>query len=210
MCSIAVLISANCLEIGGGAYSQLGATSGAMQWPEIQTLPLLEIAIHDVGVDVSLHGMLECSGKASDNFKSEGLPQTHGALVGADDEIELHRAKSALSRSAQRMRAHRAGHAAARRRHGCHVAAVGDVRSATLLVRLQAVRANELAIIFRDKNFALGRKPVRQRAFLVHVGWQGVGLARPDDGLHDRPDGVRVSLSRSSSQKPLLEDFGSN
>ena len=87
MCSIAARISANALEI----------------------------AIHDVGVDVSLRWMLECSGQAADNFEAKTLPQPYGTLVRADYKIELHRTKSAPASAAQRMLAHCSGHAAARR-----------------------------------------------------------------------------------------------
>ena len=41
----------------------------------------LQMAIHDVGVHVAQRGMTKCLGKASDDFKFEALPQTHGALV---------------------------------------------------------------------------------------------------------------------------------
>src|SRR6266849_10385477 len=128
MCSIAARISANALEI----------------------------AIHDAGVDVTQRRMQEGSGEAPDNFKAKTLPQPDRAVIGADYKIELHRAKSPLPRSVQRMRAHCSGHAAACRRNGCHVAAIGDVRSAALLVRLQAICSNDVAVVFRDENLALG------------------------------------------------------
>src|ERR1700694_2820429 len=94
-----------------GNYS--ATNGGAIQWRAIQTTQLLEIAIHDVGVDVAPRRMLEGSGEAPNNRKAEALPQPYGTLVGADHEIVLHRAKSALARSVQRMRAHRSRHAAA-------------------------------------------------------------------------------------------------
>src|SRR5713226_9278642 len=124
----------------------------------------LEITIHDAHVDVAQSWMLEGSWQTPDNFKAKALPQPDGALVGADYEIELHRAKSARPRAVQRMRAHRSGHAAAHRRNGCHVAAIGDVRSAALLVCLEAVSSNDVAIVLCDEHFTLGRQPVRERA----------------------------------------------
>src|SRR5438477_9838691 len=66
----------------------------------------LETAIHDVGVDVAFGWMKESVRKAADGPKPEALPQTDGTFVGTDDEIVLHRAKSALARMVQRMRAH--------------------------------------------------------------------------------------------------------
>src|SRR6267142_62043 len=93
------------------ASASARASSGAARSRE----NALEIAIHDVGVDVALRRMLEGSGEAADNFKAKTLPQPYGTLVGADHEVVLHRAESALPRSVQRMRAHRPGHATARR-----------------------------------------------------------------------------------------------
>src|SRR5260370_39395910 len=113
----------------------------------------LEFAIHDVCVDVAQRRMQEGSGEAADNLKAKTLPQPDRALIGTDHEVELHRAKSALPRSVQRMRAHCSGHAAARRCNGCHVAAVGNVPAATLLIGLQKISADHTAVDFRNKYF---------------------------------------------------------
>jgi len=42
---------------------------------------------------------MEGAGKAADDFEAEALPQADGALVGADDEIELHGAETAFARA---------------------------------------------------------------------------------------------------------------
>src|SRR5260370_33813662 len=96
----------------------------------------LEIAIHDVRVDVSQGWMKERFRKAPDDLEAKALPQARGTLVGADYKIELHRAKSAPASATQRMLAHRTCNPASGRCHGCHVAAIGNVSSATLLIRL--------------------------------------------------------------------------
>src|ERR1700740_67819 len=152
----------------------------------------LKTAIHDIHVDVAVCRMMEGSGETPDNFKAKALPQTDGALVRAEHEIKLQGAKSAFSRPVQGMRAHCSSHTAARRRNRTHVTAIGNVSSAALLVRLQAVGSNEFAGIFGDENFAIGRKPVCERALFVHVARQGIRLAGADDGLHDSPDGGLV------------------
>src|SRR5437879_11353084 len=103
----------------------------------------LEIAIHDVSIDIAERWMKKSFGKPADDFKIEALPQFDGAFVGADYEVVLHGAKGAFACAIQRMSAHCARHAAAHRRHRSHVAAIGDVRSAATLIRLQAVGAND-------------------------------------------------------------------
>src|SRR5260370_18514514 len=129
----------------------------------------LENAIHDVGVDVTARRMLKGVGKAADDLKAKALPKADGAPVGADHEIVLHRSKSAFACAVERMRAHRSARSAARCGNGCHVAAIGDVCSAALLIRLQAVRADDFALVFCDEHPTFGGKPVRARALFVHA-----------------------------------------
>src|SRR5260370_641167 len=81
---------------------------------------------------------------------------------------------------------------------------MGNVRSAALRVRLQAIWSNDVAVVFRDEHLALGRKPVRERALFAHVARQAVGFARPDDGLHDRPDGVVMSACCAPDLHPHI------
>src|SRR5260370_29971888 len=132
------------------------------------------------------------SGETPDNFKAKALPEPDRAFVRVDHEIELHGTKSAFSCSVQGMRAHCSGHAGARRRNGCHVAAVRDVGSATLLVRLKAVGADDFAAVLCYENFTFGREPVGERGLFVHVARKGVGLACADNRFHYRPDRMRV------------------
>jgi len=49
-----------------------------------------ERLIHYKRVDVARLRMLECTRKLADNLKPKPLPKPYGALVRADDEIELH------------------------------------------------------------------------------------------------------------------------
>src|SRR5438309_9381042 len=100
------------------------------------------------------------------------------------------------------MRAHRPTHAAARHRHCSHVAAIGDVRSAAFLVRLQAIGSNDTAIVFGDENLALTAKPVCERARFIHVTRQRISLAGPKDGLHDGPNRVLVRGGGGPDQHP--------
>src|SRR2546427_1938821 len=100
------------------------------------------------------------------------------------------------------MRAHRPTHAAARRRHCSHVAAIGDVRSAAFLVRLQAIGSNDTAIVFGDENLALTGKPVCERTRFIHVTRQRISLAGPKDGLHDGPNRVLVRGGGGPDQHP--------
>src|SRR5437588_12359639 len=92
----------------------------------------LETAIHDVCVDVAFGWMKGSVRKAANGLKPEALPQPDGVFVGTDHEIVLHRAKSALARMVKRMRAHGTAHAAAGCFDGGHIAAICDVRAATL------------------------------------------------------------------------------
>ena len=112
----------------------------------------LEFAIHDVGVDVSERGVKKSLWEAADDFKLKSLPQEHGAVVRVDYKIELHRAKPALTRSAERMFTHRASHAATGAGHGGHVPTVRDVSTAAFLIGLQKIRADNIAVIFRNEN----------------------------------------------------------
>src|SRR5215470_891728 len=98
-----------------------------------------ELAIHDERVDEAQLGMLKSFGKAADDLEPKALPQFHSALVRANDEIELHGAKPALPCPLQRVRAHRATHAAARRMRRGHVPAIRNVCSAALLIGLQEI-----------------------------------------------------------------------
>jgi len=113
--------------------------------------------MHDEGVDVTELGMKECFRKSANNREAKALPQAHGSFIRADNEIELHGAKTAFPRTVQRVRAHRSGNTTASRRKRCHVTAVGYMRPATLLVRLQKISSKDFAVLFCDENLMLRR-----------------------------------------------------
>ncbi len=164
----------------------------------------LEIAVHDVGVDVAQRWMKEGFRKCADDCKFEALPEADGAVVGADDEIILHGAKSAAASPAQRMLAHRARHAAAGRIHSSHVAAIGDVSTTALLIRLQKIGADNFAVLFRNEYFMRLTPPILDRGRLVHVAWKRVRFTRSNDGRDDVPDGVPVGVSCGPDQHPVF------
>src|SRR5258708_2267249 len=113
----------------------------------------LEIAVHDVGVDVAQSWMKEGFRKCADDCKFEALPWFYGAAVGADYEIILHGAKPAFAGMVQRMSAHGPCHAAAGRILSSHVAAIGDVSTTAVLIRLQKIGADNSAVLFRNEDF---------------------------------------------------------
>src|SRR5258708_33066955 len=161
---------------------------------------LPKFTIHHECIDVAQRWVEERLRKCADNLKFKTLPQPYGAGIGADHEIELHRAKSATAGAAQRMLTHRACHAAAGCGEACHVAAICNMPTATLLIGLQKIRADNFAVLIRDEDLVFSRKPVSKRACFVHVAREGISLAGADDGLHDGPDGVLVSVGRGANQ----------
>src|SRR5215472_13322910 len=94
----------------------------------------LQFAVHDERINEAKRRMFKTFGKAAHNFETETLPQPDSPLVGADHEVELHGAKSALACSLQRVRTHRASHPAARSVRRRHVAAIGNVCATAFLI----------------------------------------------------------------------------
>jgi hypothetical protein len=160
----------------------------------------LKIAIHYEGVDVALRWMKKSFGKAADDLEVEALPKAYGAVVGADDEIELHGAKAAFAGTLQGMLAHSSGDASACSGGRGDVAAIGDVRSASFLVGLQIVGTDDFVLILGDKDLTFGREPIRESALLVHVARKSVGFARADNWLQDRPDSFGVVFAGGEDQ----------
>lgn len=72
----------------------------------------LEIAKHHESVHVAQGRVQERTWKATDGFEAELVPEMHCALVGADDEVELHGAKPERSGVLKRVGAHGLGHSA--------------------------------------------------------------------------------------------------
>src|SRR6266568_928852 len=128
-----------------------------------------EFAVHNVCVDEAEFRMVKSFGKAANDLEAEALPQPNRALVRADHKIELHGAETALPRTLERVRAHRACHAAARGVRSSHVATIGDVAATASLIGFQEIRAGNFAPFFCHKNLVSKRKPVGQRGLSIHV-----------------------------------------
>src|SRR5579883_831618 len=92
--------------------------------------------------------MLECSGQAADDLKSQRLPEPHGALVRADYEVELHGPISPRACMLQRVLAHAPGNSSPRRGRHRHIAAIADVSSPASLVRTHVIRAENDSVLF--------------------------------------------------------------
>ena len=136
--------------------------------------------------------MKKCGREAADNFETEALPQADGARVGADDKVELHGAKAAIPGVIERMHAHGAGYAATGSGRSGHVAAVGDVGTAAILIGAEEIGADDAAVVEGDKDFVGGREPKRESGVVSDVARQSVGFAGAKDGFENGPDGVGV------------------
>src|SRR5882762_6434314 len=143
--------------------------------------------------------MMERAGETADNFEAEGLPERDRPFVGAHHKIKLHGGEAAFAGAIERMRAHRTRHASAAGRGSSYVATIGNVRAAALLVSLQEIRAEDVRVFFRDKDFVTGSKPIIEGILARHVSRERVCLAGSDRGLQDRPDGVRVGGQRCTA-----------
>jgi hypothetical protein len=64
-----------------------------------------------------------------------------------------------------------------------HLAAIGHVGPAALLIRLQKLCAENFSMLFRDKHFMVGSHPIGQRFVFAHFPWQRVGLSCPHHWL---------------------------
>lgn len=128
----------------------------------------------------------------ADNFELQTLPQTHGALVRADDEIKLHGAEAEGFGVLERMQAHRASDAASGGPRCGHVAAIRDVRTAASLIRAQIIRSDNFAIFFRNENFVSRRMPVRKNVFAGHVARKSVRLSSANRRFKNFPDAVVI------------------
>ncbi len=163
-----------------------------------------ELAVHDVRVDEPERGMLEGFWKAANDVEAKLLPEPDGALVRADHKIKLHGAEAALPRMLQGVRAHRAGYAAARRVRRSHVSAIRNVCAAAFLIGFQEIDADNVALVFRDKNFVAGREPVGQSVFAVQVPRQGISFARAEDRFQDQPDRIGIVLNCFANQQVCI------
>src|SRR5882762_4352366 len=98
------------------------------------------------------------------------------------------------------MLAHGTGDAAAGCRDGSNVAAVCNVPTAALLICLQKICADNIAVLFRNEYFMRPTQPILNRGRLVHVAWKRIRFTRPDDGRDDAPDVVLVCVSCGPDQ----------
>ncbi len=126
------------------------------------------------------------------NRKAAALPQPYGILVCSHHKIELHGPKCTRFRAFDGMFAHHPRKASSLRRCRGHVAAIGHVRSAALLIRLQKISADDFSILFGDKHLMVGSHPIGQHFLFAHFAWQRVGLSSAHNGLQNPPDRVRI------------------
>jgi hypothetical protein len=100
--------------------------------------------------------------------QSRSFATTARILVCRHHKIELLRPKRACFRAFDRLVAHhpRKSSCLCRRRH--HVAAIGHVGPAALLIRLQKLCAENFSMLFRDKHFMVGSHPIGQRFVFAH------------------------------------------
>src|SRR4030095_3399175 len=107
--------------------------------------------------------MPKCAGQSAGDFEAELLPKTDRSGICGNHEIELHGAKTEPARFVQTMLGHRTTDALPPSACCNHESCVGDVRTATCLVRSQQLCSIDPAVRFRDVCARAGSKPVRQR-----------------------------------------------
>ena len=159
-----------------------------------------ERAVHHQRVDVAAARVEDGAGQAAQGREAHALPEGDRALVGGDDEIELHRPEAALSRPVARMRAHRPGDPLAPRR----LARPSHGRSCTHAPRRRSGsrEGNRCRARRRRSRRRRSRGPARAnrrapRASEV-LARDRVGLARADHRLQDRPDRGAVGGRRGT------------
>src|SRR5688572_7784290 len=91
-----------------------------------------EVEKHHQGIDIAESRMVECAGQSAHDLEAEALPEADSALIGADNEVELHRAEALCPREIERVEAHGARDAAAGCGGGGHIATIGDVGATAL------------------------------------------------------------------------------
>src|SRR5579875_2920843 len=92
--------------------------------------------------------MEERFGQAAHDFKSAALPESDGALIGADDEVELHGAKGTAPGVVERVHTHRSRDASARGSRRSDVTAIGHMGTASHLIRAEEISACEGGFVF--------------------------------------------------------------
>src|SRR5215469_5892013 len=129
-------------------------------WGSSVGLVRSQFPIHHIGVRVAQSWVKKRVGKAADDLKAVFLPEADGAIVIADNEVELHRSKITCTGLFDRVDTHRAGNSAADGGRRGHVSTIRHMRSAASLACPQVVRAEYDAILFGDEDFVLRVQPV--------------------------------------------------
>ena len=125
----------------------------------------LKLLVHHEGVHVACVRVQECLWEGSYDGEAAALPEVDGALVGADDEVELHGAEALGARLVEGVPAHAAGDSAAGCRCCSHVSAVGYVRAAALLIGAEVVAAQDGTVFFGYKDVMISGEPVTEPIF---------------------------------------------
>ena len=99
-------------------------------------------------LDLTERAMPERLWQCPDDLEAKLLPQVDGGSVGADDEVELHRAVAGLSCLLEAMLTHGAAGAFALHRGIDHERRVGDVRTQSAVIRDQLVHPDDAAVVF--------------------------------------------------------------
>jgi hypothetical protein len=145
-------------------------------------------------------GVVKSQLQSADRLETQTLPKFYGPLIGAHDEVELHRPKTSAARIFERMLAHSAPNAAPCRVACCDVAAVRHMVTAAELIRAKIISAEQAAILLGDECLMIQPHPICDRFGLGHVPGQRIGLAGADHRLKDAPDGVMVFRSGGSDE----------
>jgi len=125
--------------------------------------------------------MPEAKRYTADLRKTVRLPRPDGALVRADDEIELHRSETSFLGTNQRMLEHQAGYTLALGLRRCHVPAICNVIPASRLVRTQIVRSKNIDVVLCDESLVVSPTPVGDSVGFVDISSDGVGFARSEN-----------------------------
>ena len=82
------------------AMSDIASGAGGLKWQLIQEdAALRDRTHHHERVDEPARRVMEGRRQPPDDLEAARLPQPHRPIVGADDEIELHRAEAAQRRA---------------------------------------------------------------------------------------------------------------
>ena len=125
--------------------------------------------------------MPEAERYAADLRKPVRLPRPDRALVGADDEIELHGTEASFLGSAQRMLEHQTGDTPALGLLGCHVPAICNVIAASSVVCTQIVRSKNIGLVLCNKSLVVSPTPIGDSVSFVDVPGNGVGFSSTED-----------------------------